>query len=527
MNHNNQEINRQENILINDRAEELDFRSISTPIPLHRKVPDPNPFPFEALGDLLGPIAKTVHQIVQAPDAICGQSFLGAAALAAQRHADVHIDGRHIPLSLYLLTTGMSGDRKTAVDAIAISPIKEYQKMLVSCHEQELLSYRNLHDSWVKKRDALLSKSKNTPQMPQEMAKHLDELGPEPKAPLLPFLTAEEPTYEGLVKLLHIGQPSLGIFSNEGGRMIGGYGMNDKNVLKTACGLSSLWDGQEISRVRSGDGSFCLYGRRLSMHLMIQEIVLSTVLSSEILKGQGLLARCLVVFPKSLVGQRKYQETNVFEEASYNNYRRIISQILDYPLPKNTDGLKPRPISLSPHSKELWKRFHDDLERELGPKGKYAEIQRNASKSAEQVLRIAGVLTIIEDIEAREIKETQLDQAIALIRYYQDEFVRIHSLSLVEHELSLAAQVLDWLHEEKAKKNLELFHLSYIYQHGPSSVRTAQSARKMMRVLTDHDLVTFCANIPIDGVMRKEAWKLNVNEPHANPANRANLNIKD
>ncbi len=36
--------------------------------------------------------------------------------------------------------------------------------------------------------------------------------------------------------------------------------MSEDHQLKTATGLSELWDGKRISRVRSGDGAALLYG---------------------------------------------------------------------------------------------------------------------------------------------------------------------------------------------------------------------------------------------------------------------------
>ena len=88
------------------------------------------------------------------------------------------------------------------------------------------------------------------------------ELGPEPEPPLEGQFVTEEPTYEGIFKLLQYGQPSIGIFSAEGGRFIGGHAMSKENQLKTATGLSSLWDGSPMTRTRSGDGCKTLYGRR-------------------------------------------------------------------------------------------------------------------------------------------------------------------------------------------------------------------------------------------------------------------------
>lgn len=54
-------------------------------------IPPADPFPIDALGDVLGAAAKGINDRVQAPMAMCGQSILGAATLAAQGHADVEL----------------------------------------------------------------------------------------------------------------------------------------------------------------------------------------------------------------------------------------------------------------------------------------------------------------------------------------------------------------------------------------------------------------------------------------------------
>ena len=61
-----------------------------------------------------------------------------------------------------------------------------------------------------------------------------------------------EPTYEGLTRLFFEGQPSLGIFSDEGGQFLGGHGMNSDNRQKTVAALNDLWGGNPIRRTRQG-----------------------------------------------------------------------------------------------------------------------------------------------------------------------------------------------------------------------------------------------------------------------------------
>ncbi|GAH13814.1 unnamed protein product, partial [marine sediment metagenome] len=62
--------------------------------PLQRELPEPEPFPIEALGEVLGGAAKNMTNTIKAPIAICGQSVLAAATLAVQAYANLEIDGR-------------------------------------------------------------------------------------------------------------------------------------------------------------------------------------------------------------------------------------------------------------------------------------------------------------------------------------------------------------------------------------------------------------------------------------------------
>jgi Protein of unknown function (DUF3987) len=107
-----------------------------------------------------------------------------------------------------------------------------------------------------------------------------------------------------LVKLLVSGQPSVGVFSGEGGQFVGGYGMNPDNRLKTAANLSKFWDGHTVKRVRAGDGAIVLPGRRVSLPLMCQPVVAALMLGDPLLANQGLLSRILLSAPDSACGTR-------------------------------------------------------------------------------------------------------------------------------------------------------------------------------------------------------------------------------
>src|SRR5262245_16513718 len=47
------------------------------PEPLTREIPPGDPYPLGALGSVLGGAAEVIRDVIQAPDAICGQGVLG------------------------------------------------------------------------------------------------------------------------------------------------------------------------------------------------------------------------------------------------------------------------------------------------------------------------------------------------------------------------------------------------------------------------------------------------------------------
>jgi hypothetical protein len=486
------------------RAEELNNNYLSQPLPLQREVAQPKPFPFEALGSILGPAARRIHEIVKAPDSICGQSVLAAAALITQAYADISIDGRTHPLSLFMLTAAESGDRKSAVDNIVLKPIRDYEKKLAENFVSERQRYKNKLDAWKKHRERITRDS-----TPEDLEAELNKMSQEPRPPLEPHFLLEEPSYEGLVKLYAVGQPSMGLFSDEGGRMFGGYAMGKENMLKTACGLSSLWDGKPITRTRGGDENLLLYGRRFSSHLMIQEVVLSDVLKNDMLGGQGLIARFLIVSAISNAGERPYSSIDVSRDSSILKFYGHTSELLKKPRPlKNPDiqnELFPRLLELSADAKAKWVLFHDEIDGSLKPDGALRDVRRTANKAAEQALRIAGVLMLIEDFDAESISLDAIERAIVLTRFYLDEALRIGEMNNLDPDLGVAQAVLDWMRRRAAKEGnvMKTFSLQDIYQRaGPRDVRNKKMALKVMGILEEHKTVGRSSQ-------EKLEWRLN------------------
>jgi hypothetical protein len=352
------------------------------PLPLAREVPPPEPFPIDALGGLLGNAAEGIADRIKSPLAMCAQSVLAAANLAVQAHADIELPigaGRPKPISNGFICVAVSGERKTASDAEACEAIKARAKVLRDNYSSEEWTYQKQQDAWDAERKEIIGKAKGNQ---AKIMGGLDHLGPPPKKPLQPFLTCEEPTYEGLFKLLQIGQPSVGVFSNEGGQFIGGHGMSDDAKLRTAAGMSKFWDSEPVHRVRGGDGAATLAGRRVAMHLMVQPGVADIFLQDPLLADQGLLSRLLVTYPQSTIGTRQSGSEHPSTAPNLDRYTKRLTAILQrpYPLAPNTQNeLVPRAIGFSPQAAAGWRIFVDHIESQLGSELEPVRCPRPAS----------------------------------------------------------------------------------------------------------------------------------------------------
>jgi hypothetical protein len=457
------------------------------PEPLYRELPPAEEYPVEALGDVLAPMAKAMQEIIQAPAALCGQSVLAAATLAVQAHANVELRGRVFPASLYFVTVADSGERKSTCDRAALAPHHKFQRSRLELREQDLLDYEISKAAYEHSRAAALKSKDALTREDREEA--LKALGPPPVMPANPLILVEEPTYEGLVKHLHIGWPSVGLFSDEGGRFIGGYAMSGDHMLKTASGLSGLWDGTSVTRTRSGDGTTWLTGRRLSLHLMVQPAVSGLLFGNEMLASQGLLSRLLVTRPESTIGKRMYRDEALPDRAEAARYFARMMDILEHPLPlveKGSMQLDPRPVTLDAAAMALWVQYHDHVEQQLKPEEELHDIKGLAAKAGEQTARLALVLALSDDIDTGIIRPQYMEAAIALSEFHLTEALRLFHIAPMDSALQKAADLGSWLRTGASVHNRWKWSTRDICRTGPKRLRSKKDILTALEILENH-----------------------------------------
>ena len=112
------------------------------PLPLGVHVAS-EPYPSDALPDIVRGAVEEVQAFTQAPLALVACSALGALSLTGQAYVDVKRAERLIgPTSLFLLTIADSGERKSTCDQFFTEPIREYERQQMEAMQPALSNYR-------------------------------------------------------------------------------------------------------------------------------------------------------------------------------------------------------------------------------------------------------------------------------------------------------------------------------------------------------------------------------------------------
>jgi hypothetical protein len=185
-----------------------------------------------------------------------------------------------------------------------------------------------------------------------------------------PALVVSDASPEALTLFLTEYRPYGGLFSDEGGKMLGGYAMSNDSKTKTAALLNDLWGGAPITRLRVLTGNAFAPGRRFSTHLMVQPMISEMLLNDAGLVDIGLLPRMLVVSPESTIGTLFFQEADPVCDMVLKDYGRQMARFLDKepPVREGGNGLDPVHLPMSAEARKILVSFHDEVEGRNAPR---------------------------------------------------------------------------------------------------------------------------------------------------------------
>lgn len=419
-------------------------------------------FPFHALGPVLGEAAKAIAEDVQAPDALAGGSVLASAALASSPLANVLMPhGQRAPLSLFIITGAASGDRKSATDAVACHAIDEHRKHQARQHAEAMQRWES-ENADLKKAD-------------------------QSKPPIAQVLTTSNATVEGLAKLLKH-QSTVGVFSAEGGEMLGGHSLRDDKRMAGLSFFLKAWGAEALDSLRAGEGLTVLLGRRVSLHVLVQPAILAQLLADPLAQGQGLLARCLIAQPDTLAGSRMFRDCDPLANPAVMRFNERISALLSQ-TPRTWDTgdgyeLRPDDLHMEPDARAAWVEFYNMVETAQAPDGELADARPFASKAAEQAARIAGVVAVVEG--CNRIDFTHMQGAIEVVGFYMNEHLRLTGAGRTDQRNTQLRSLHAWMCETGP-----LVLLADVLQKCPRPIRKlkAEGIRSLLSELSERGYI--------------------------------------
>jgi hypothetical protein len=464
------------------------------PEPLFEPTEAERPYPIEALPPIIAKAIQEYRAYGQQPLPLIACSALAGVSLAAQGLADVARDQRLVgPISLHFSVVAMSGERKTSADRVFNKPLRDWVAERCEALQPDADRARAELAAWEAERDGLLAKIKSDSGK-RAAGSEVDiaalksclvelEAG-RPDQLIMPSLFYEDTNAQRLAVDLAVGWPSASLWSDEGGLVVGSHGMSDDNLMGFLGLLNRLWDGQPFERRRMTAPSAIVKGRRLTVSLMMQDVVFARLASAAdgASRGMGYIARLLMARPASTIGARPYRASPDGMPALDELHRRL-RELLDLPLSTEGAGLVllPPVLGLSPPAFTVWRSLHDEVEMELSRAGEFGSIPDIGAKIAENAARIAAQFHLVAQGPSGSIDAATMEGAAAVAIWHLNEARRIVGTNGKPQDAADAELLSVWLVRQPEGR----IDPRDILHRGPNSLRNKARRDAALKVLSE------------------------------------------
>lgn len=450
-------------------------------------------FPVEALPSPLRGITEEEAASSKVPVAMPAMLALSVVGTAGGRRCRVQIGATHTePLNLWCAVVMEPGSRKSAVMALT-APLREYEaglKQAALAEQRTAEARRNIENKRLSLLQESAAKDKSASRR-AELTREAEELAAElTEVPALPRLLIDDITPEKVPGFMAENAGAIALFSPEGGIFVNlTGGRSSKGELNIDAFLKGH-AGDEIRVDRVGRPPEYVKRPALSMGLLIQPDVLTSLSDTPSLRGRGFLARFLYALPPSLAGTRMYENRPVDPDAQ-RRYSRAIERILDLPDAGTEDDPSQRhTLLLTGDALTIWAKYHDAVEKRLAEGEDLCGIRDWASKLAGAVARIAGGFHLVENAGGDWQKPISMETVAAA--WAVGEYLIQHALAAfgemrADPRLMLARRILGWI-ERKALTEFTLRECQQAHK-GSRALLTAEELQPALAVLTEHGYI--------------------------------------
>lgn len=416
------------------------------PRPIGKPIAPPQ-FPIAAAFppqcERLKAFAEAVATSLQVPVDLPVLLALAAFGLALSRRVEVapQPDWREI-LAVYVLALLPSGERKSAVFAKMIKPIREWQRSQGISMAATIASMENeirvTKDKLSRRRAEAAKQTSQPGDSMEDLLRQLAEL--EEEKPKPPSMVASEATTEAIADLLVDNNERGMLAAAEGDAidvMMGRYSQGKPNFGLWLSGHAG--DSYEIRRRMRP--TIRLERPALTVALAIQPEAAKDLVSSKAAAGRGVLGRFFFSCPQSKVGYRDLQPPPIPIDLN-DWYGARLHQLLDKPVPD-----EPVVLSLSDDAAAQFLAFRATLEADLRPEGRFSDRGSWGSKLAGAVARIAGILHGVANPELTNpvIDAGTMRAALAWVPYLEAHELYVGWVAGDNSIAALAERILAWI----------------------------------------------------------------------------------
>lgn len=444
-------------------------------LPLSQSETVLNPYPIHALPPLAQEAVIAISEHVQSPIAMTAQCVIGAMSHIAQAKVNApHPFNPHgEPCSLYLLTEGQSGSRKSTSRNLADQAIIKYERKQYEAYRQELEQWKTAQAGLPKKdREAYCAEN------------------PPPNDPSTLY---SDITLESIAGLYIDGILSnASIASDEAGQFFGGHTMKGDTRNQALGGYAKLFDDGFVERTRSKsnlNGSGRAYDVRLTFNLQGQHEVLADALKDPVLRGQGFLPRFILTIPENLAGTRLqdaiYRNKNASTDHRLIAYWTRCEYLLDdcphvkaehelhngrYVLPMNDEA------------RDIDQEFYNMFEVLQGKGKRYEYLQAFASRASQLARRLATVFAYFEGLQWIDAKT--LKGACEVVKHSLNEWAMYADIEVKSE--SDAERLIRWFVKHCIDKQISTLTYSNFMNKCPRPMRgSKQKLEPVLKELID------------------------------------------
>ena len=435
-------------------------------------------YPIHALPPLARDAVIAIAEHVQAPIGMTAQCVIGAMSHIAQAHVNAPhpFNPQGEPCSLYLLTEGQSGSRKSTSRNMADKAIIQHERKQYELYRRDL-------EQWKSGQAGLNKKDK-------------EAYGAENPPPNDPSTLYSDITLESIAGLYVDGiLNNASIASDEAGQFFGGYTMKGDTRTQAIGGYAKLFDDGFVERTRSKsnlNGSGRAYDVRLTFNLQGQHEVLSDALRDPVLRGQGFLPRFILTIPENLAGTRL--QDAIYRSKNANHDHRLIAYwtrceylLDDCPRPQGGQELHNGRyvIPMNDEARDIDASFYNMFEELQGKGKRYEYLQAFASRASQLARRLATVFAYFEGLQWIDAKT--LTGACEVVKHSLNEWAMYADIEVKTE--SDAERLIKWLIRKCVEQKNNSIPKAIALRGAPSHLRKAKAFDNCLNELIEFNYV--------------------------------------